>query len=68
LAAKTPLGIKKTKLFKLIKEYRKDPRDFSVTYKRSTPNNQTKASLRGHLVGELQQEKEMITNPLIPVK
>lgn len=32
LAAQARLGIKKTQLFKLVKEYWKDPRDFSVTY------------------------------------
>lgn len=66
--AQALLGVKKTHLFKLIKEYRKDPEEFSIDYKRAAPNNRLPPSLVEHILTELAREKEMIENPAIPLR
>ena len=59
-------GIKRSRFFQMLREYKKDPEGFSLDYKRTTPNNRIDTYLHENIITELQQEKEMITNPLIP--
>jgi hypothetical protein len=66
--AQALLGVKKTHLFKLVKEYRNDPDGFSIDYKRAFPNNSLPAAVGEHIVAELAREKEMIENPAIPLR
>ena len=61
-------GIKRSRFFQMLREYKKDPEGFSLDYKRTTPNNRIDTYLHENIITELQQEKEMITNPLIPLK
>jgi len=62
------LGIKKTRFFELIKEYRDNPEGFSITYKRIEPNRKIVVPLQENIVKELGREKQMIENPAIPLK
>jgi hypothetical protein len=68
LQAQALLGVKKTHLFKLVKEYRQDPEGFSVNYGRTVPNNRLAPSVVEHILVELGREKEMIENPAIPLR
>ena len=60
------LQINKTRFFALLKEYRRDPVEFSITYKRKTP-----ARLSGEaeaaMAKELLREKELVENPELPI-
>lgn len=60
--------MKKTHVFKLVKEYRKDPGGFSITYKRTAPNNRLADPATEHILTELAREKELIENPIIPLR
>jgi hypothetical protein len=62
------LGVKKTHLFKLVREYREDPEGFSIDYKRTVPNNRLSPSSVEHILAELAREKEMIENQAIPLR
>jgi hypothetical protein len=68
LQAQALLGVKKTNLFKLVKEYRKDPEAFTIGYGRAVPNNRLAPSVVEHILAELAREKEMIENPAIPLR
>jgi len=68
LQAQALLGVKKTSLFKLVKEYRKDSETFSIGYGRTVPNNRLAPSVIEHILAELAREREMIENPAIPLR
>jgi hypothetical protein len=66
--AQALLGVMKTNLFKLVKEYREDPEAFTIDYGRTVANNRLAPSVIEHILAELAREKEMIENPAIPLR
>jgi len=62
------LGIKRSRFFELLKEYRKDPDDFSVTYRRGRSTRKISKKIEENIIKELRIEKGLIENKNIPVK
>jgi len=62
------LGIGKTRFFALIKEYRKDPNNFSIQYTRNTKTRKISESIEYNIIKELRIEKDMIENIEIPLR
>ena len=61
------LGIGKVRFFALLKEYRKNPRCFSVKYQRTTKpklSNEAEESI----IKELMTEKKLIENQAVPIR
>ncbi|MFZ2095943.1 MAG: hypothetical protein WAV05_04820 [Anaerolineales bacterium] len=60
------LQISKTRFFAMLKEYRRDPADFSIAYKRATPARlpaETEAAIKAELLAE----KTLIEDPELPI-
>ena len=62
------LCIGKTRFFALIKEYRKDPNNFSIQYTRNTKTRKISESIEYNIIKELRIEKDMIENIEIPLR
>jgi hypothetical protein len=60
------LQINKTRFFELLKEYRRDPAGFSITYERETPARLS-AEAEAAMAKELLREKELVENPELPI-
>jgi len=60
------LQINKTRFFALLKEYRRDPVEFSITYERETPARLS-AEVEAAIAKELLREKELVENPDLPI-
>jgi hypothetical protein len=60
------LQINKTRFFALLKEYRRDPAEFSIRYVRTTPARLS-AKAEAAMVKELLREKELVENPELPI-
>lgn len=61
------LGIGRTRLCQLAKDYLSDPQKSIVGYKRSNPTRVIKLSIKEHILAELSFEKEkIIDNPNVP--
>ena len=60
------LGIGKTRFFALLKEYRRAPDSFSVTYERHTPGRLS-AEAESEIQRELLREKEIVENRDLPI-
>ena len=61
------LGIKKSRFFMLLKQYRENPEHFTTQYQRKTPPRISQ-DLEHNLLKELSIEKEIIQNKEIPLK
>lgn len=60
------LGVGKTRFFALLKEYRHDPKTFSIEYERSTPRRLSEeAELQ--IAEELEREKQLVEDPQLPI-
>jgi len=62
------LGIKKTRFFALIKRFKDDPENFSVSYSRSTPTRTISEAIEKNIIKELKIEKGLIKNKDVPIK
>jgi hypothetical protein len=60
------LGISKTRFFALLKDYRRDPEGFTISYERSVPPRLS-ASTEALIRRELLREKELIDDPRLPI-
>lgn len=60
------LGISKTRFFALVRQYRRDPNNFSTIYQRSTPSKLS-ASAEKAIEKELMLEKRLIEDPALPI-
>jgi hypothetical protein len=60
------LQINKTRFFALLKEYRRDPAEFSITYTRETPARLS-VEAEAAMAKELLREKELVENPEMPI-
>jgi len=60
------LGIGKSRFFSLLKEYRRAPETFSVSYERSTPPR-VSPTTDAEIKYELLREKKLVENPRLPI-
>ena len=60
------LGVSKTRFFALLREYRQNPGEFSLTYQRATPTR-LPASAEKEIERELMLEKGLIEDPSLPI-
>ena len=60
------LGISKSRFFKLLATYRRNPETFSIRYSRSSPNRIDPA-IESNILKELAVDKEIIVNKDIPL-
>jgi hypothetical protein len=61
------LGIGKSRFFEIIQTYRKDPKIFSVDYKRSGPTRSIDPEIKANIAKELAVDKKAIENKDIPL-
>jgi len=65
--ARAYLGVSKSQFYRLVTDYQKNPKQFTVAYSRHTPNNGTKVKIKTNILKELKIEKEIIIdNPNVP--
>lgn len=62
------LGIKKRRFFALLKQYRTDPKNFSIQYARKTKTRSIDPRIEKNLLKELKIDKKAIQNKNIPLK
>ena len=62
------LGIGKTRFFALLRDYHKDPSEFSIQYTRKAKTRQIPQAVEDNIIKELQVEKKMIQNTEIPLR
>ena len=62
------LGIKKTRFFALIKNYRKCYDSFSIEYIRKNSTNKINAEVENNIIAELKIENKLINDPTIPIR
>jgi len=61
------LGIKKSRFFMLLKEYKENPQHFTVQYKRTTSPRIISPEIEQNILKELSIEKKIIQNKEIPL-
>jgi hypothetical protein len=61
------LKIKRSRFFKLLKEYKNNPESFSITYERNSPKR-IENKLERIIIDELKKDKKLIMDKNIPVK
>src|SRR4030043_1258098 len=62
------LGIKKSRFFMLLKQYKENPQHFTTRYQRTTPPRIISAELERNILKELTIEKKIIQDKEIPLK
>ena len=62
------LGIKKTRFFALVKRFKDDPENFSVSYFRSTPTRVISKAIETNIIKELKIEKDLIEAKDVPIR
>ena len=62
------LGIKKTRFFALIKRFKNDRENFSVSYFRSIPTRTISKAIETNIMKELNIEKDLIKAKKVPIK
>jgi len=62
------LGIKKTRFFALIKRFKDDPENSSVSYFRSTPTRVISKAIETNIIKELKIEKDLIKAKDVPIR
>ena len=65
-AIEETLGISKSTFFVLLRDYRHNPDEFSLTYQRATPTR-LPASAEREIEAELMLEKGLIEDPSLPI-
>jgi len=66
VAALALLGVKKSRFFKILAEYRANPSGFTAAYERVTPKRLS-STTEETIKKELLKEKKLITNPRLPI-
>jgi hypothetical protein len=66
LAVEETLGISKSTFFALLKEYRRNPDEFSLDYHRETPTR-IPARVEKEIEAELMLEKGLVEDPSLPI-
>lgn len=62
------LKIKRRRFFDVLKLYRENPKEFSLTYKRSTPARQLPKNIDQKIESALKKEKQLIDDKNNPVR
>jgi len=62
------LGIKRRRFFKLLKKFRGDPENFSISYKRRRSCRRISREIEENILKELHIEKGLIKNKDMPIK
>ena len=62
------VGIKNTRFFALIKRFKDDPENFSVSYFRSTPTRTISKAIETNIMKELKIEKDLIKTKVVPIR
>lgn len=62
------LGIKKSRFFMLLREYKENPQHFTIQYHRTTPPRSIAPEIEQNILKELSIEKQIIQNKDIPLK
>ena len=62
------LGIGKTQFFNLLKDYRKDPKKFSIEYKRKRVPNKISQQIEGLITRQLKIDKQLIADKNVPIR
>jgi len=62
------LGIKKTRFFALIKRFKDDSENFSVSYFRNTPTRVISKAIETNIIKELKIEKDLIKAKDVPIR
>lgn len=61
------LGIKKSRFFKLLKQYKENSTDFTIQYQRTTPPRIIAPEIEHNILKELAIEKKIIQNKEVPL-
>jgi len=61
------LKVGKTRFFALVKEYRRDPQGFSISYERESPGRLEQAA-EAQIKHELLREKKLVDDPRLPIR
>ena len=61
------LKVGKTRFFALVKEYRRDPQGFSVSYERESPGRLGPVA-EAQIKHELLREKKLVDDPRLPIR
>ena len=61
------LGIKRSKFFELLKEYRECPESFSISYKRTKSTRKISEAIEENIIKELHIEKNLIEDKNMPI-
>jgi hypothetical protein len=62
------LGIKERRFLSLLKQYRQNPKGFSIEYKRELKTRKIPQSIEDNIIRELAVEKNIILNKDVPLK
>ena len=61
------LKIKRTRFFELLKQYKSDPDNFSIQYKRKRATKTISEDVEENIISELEKEKRLIEDKSIPI-
>jgi hypothetical protein len=61
------LKIKRTRFFELLRQYRRDPDNFSIQYKRKKATKTIIKDVEKNIISELEKEKKLIEDKEIPI-
>jgi len=61
------LKIKRSRFFELLKQYKSDPDNFSIRYKRKNTTRRISEEVEKNIISELEKEKNLIEDKEIPI-
>jgi len=62
------LRIRRRRFFELLKEYRNNPNEFSIRYKRKSTTRRISEEVEKNIISELEKEKNLIEDKEIPIR
>ena len=62
------LGLRRSRFFELLKEYRRDPEGFSISYKRTKSPHKISDKIEKNIINELRIEKRLIEDKNMPIR
>lgn len=61
------LNIRRSRFFELLKQYRRDPDNFSIEYRRKSATRRISEKVEKSIISELEKEKKLIEDKNIPI-
>ncbi len=61
------LNIRRSRFFELLRQYRKEPDNFSIEYKRKSATRRISKEVEKSIISELEKEKKLIEDKNIPI-